>query len=287
MSPSSKKSWIWTGSRGYSPDGYLQIGQVLSDPRDPASCLMAGGPLPLPEKTIMDGNIESDVSLNSSREVTASFKAWAEVTAVPVGAVAGGNTAKTTKDIWFIDEVEEKHAIMTMPYLRKVLQDPDVKEHYKSRFWVQGIFKRLYVVTGVRIAKGAELLSVSVDDSGLSGRTVLDGQMISVPLTTGMKVAFRKKKSESTGTSARIFLWAYRLAEINFTPTRQKPYSGGDTQAVEDKTTTKDQASEFEGLLLDEESPLEEEEFDGETGDERMYHLEDAVYFVEKAAERG
>jgi hypothetical protein len=70
------KEWILTTNPGYTPNGVLQLGQLLTDYADPGSAILTETTAPIPKHTLKEEPDDQDVNYESSEPKQVAFKAW-------------------------------------------------------------------------------------------------------------------------------------------------------------------------------------------------------------------
>lgn len=231
--PGHQKCWILTRSQGYQPGGTLSLGQVLDDAYEPASALMAEGPIPLPPSLVRDKTTETDVDTTSDDWLFASFKAWVRTNGLPFVAGAQGGFRKQGQAARALqmDALESDMVLPSPDYVKRVLGSDPVRSEMR---WSK-LRRSIFMVTGVRIAKGAALVDVAQTQGGWWLAAEGGGSAQNAPVEGRIAVGPGKGTS-SVHAARRIddFVYAYRLHEITYTLGRVscKPIQSGETAAA-------------------------------------------------------
>jgi hypothetical protein len=74
-----EKQWILTTNQDYTPNGVLQLGQILTNYTDPKSAILTEGTAPIPKNTLKEESDEQEVNYKSSEPMQTAFRAWLKV----------------------------------------------------------------------------------------------------------------------------------------------------------------------------------------------------------------
>jgi hypothetical protein len=233
----TKKPWIFTQSCNYTPNGKLSLGQILAVPGNPAHMLQPLGPLPLspsgPKFTYQaiepEFSKSTNVSVSSSDELTAHFKAWAKLGVIPAQLSAALSTEHLHKREWHFDVLESNIIAPTLEYVKLAMRHGDVPESLSG--WK---FKhRVYMVTGIRIASGARMVRSDASSNGV--QAAAEGTIPDQSASGGASTEVTQKSSDSEEfENATDFVFAYRLNEIRYRgKVTHKPYMGGETASTD------------------------------------------------------
>ena len=242
--PRTLKPWFLTKAREFDPTKTLQVGQILVQRDNPAHSLMPGGPLPVPANIHQEDSFQGSVDIDSKDELGAMFRLWGKVQGAPVGGKVGTNISRLNDEIWHFEKLAGKIISPSEAYVKDSLKHGDVPS-YTNRFHV---IKRLYMITGVRVAHGARMTKKESRSVGMEAELKGDANQVGGPVEGGIKSSMEKKnEDQQTFQRASDFVYAYRLSEINYwgDPTH-KPFVGG----------------EVAGELNEEEEEEEEEEIE-------------------------
>jgi hypothetical protein len=235
----TKKPWIFTQSCNYTPSGKLSLGQILAVPGNPAHMLQPLGPLPLspsgpePKYQAIEPEVtkSTNVSVSSSDELTAHFKAWAKLGVIPAQLSAAMSAEHLRKREWHFDVLESSIIAPTLEYVKLAMRHGDVPESLSG--WK---FKhRVYMVTGVRIASGARMVRSGTSSKGV--HAAAEGALPDQSASGGASAEVTQKSSDSEEfENATDFVFAYRLNEIRYRgKVTHKPYMGGETASADKK----------------------------------------------------
>lgn len=210
--PSHKKSWVLVKGCEYNPNRSLSLGQILAEPFEPSQPLLPDGPLPIPPERIeLSVQKYADETTNSLLNI--SFKAWVTADILLVKASAGSHHKISTSESWHFHTLEGQIFVPRLAEINVSLKSEEVLSQIcRSKF---NFRKRLYMVTGVRIAKGAKMTS---GESASIGGEAMVGSIANYPsLQAGIDA--NAMKASSNARSSQIvseFVYAYRLCEIHY-----------------------------------------------------------------------
>jgi len=212
----------------FKPGGSISLGQILVKPFEPSTPLLLPRPLPIAEETI-ERTYQDSVQLAYTTSFNKSFGLWAELALLPVTAEVVPGMHKSKSESWHFDRLETEIMAPRLVDVKTAMgQDEVVRELNRSKF---NFKKRLYMVTGVRIARGARLLRR--DSTGIGGEIKVGLDLTAftaAPISAGPKISVSRTKG--TGHSfeeASDFVYAYRVCEIHYgKDVYVKPHNRGD-----------------------------------------------------------
>lgn len=231
--PKQKRTWILVKSREYRPGGSLSLGQILIKPFEPSLPLIPDSPLHIPE-TAIERSHQVSVDLATSTSVSSGFNIWANVALLPVQPELGANRSKSNDVSWHFERLDTEIMVPRLLDVQAAMSKEEViAQINRNKFDFK---KRLYMVTGIRIARGAKL-------SQQMSRAVRGDAKIGVDLTVSSTARVSAgageswENTKSTGYSfdgATDFIYAYRVCEIHYgKDVFVQPFSKGDTFGVD------------------------------------------------------
>ncbi|KAE9371037.1 hypothetical protein N431DRAFT_467251 [Stipitochalara longipes BDJ] len=258
------KSWIYTRARDYRPGGILRLGQILTDPYNPASARISSTAQEIPAHIQVDKSKHLDATLEHSEALEVAFNAWANIYGMPVG-LSGKVETKDEMDVkWHFDELRGETMAFDDQYCQEALRDNVNVVSYIERQWsVEKIFKRLYMITGVRTAVGAKMTKTEKHTQEAGGQAKFDGSGANVPLQVGAGLSGKQTSgSKESFEEATDFVYQYQLYQIRYYPHfKPEPFTHGQTEGEEPSSEEpKQQPKEIDSL----EFKGFGEEFDGD-----------------------
>jgi hypothetical protein len=150
----------------------------------------------------------------------------------------------------YISRLDTDYFNPTIEYIEKSLRHPQTLKALSQ----QNFEKNLYMITGIKVAIGANMQSLSSKKQGMKLDIGVDLTTLGVPLQAGPKLEPSSAKSEGTAFSnSTDFVFAYRLREIYYSQKRgvikTANYTKGAAYGLEnDLSTIKDgeHSAEFE-----------------------------------------
>lgn len=259
------KRWIFTKSCDNTPNGNLQLGQILAEAKDPAHILQPKGPLPLADYDIVpEVGDRSNVNLHDVDDLSAQFSAWASLGYVPVQAKTISKGTRTHDLAWHFDKLESRIVSPSLEYVKDAMRHGDVEESLRTWRWPWK--RRVYMVTGVRIVHNArmKLKDTSTTNNQLVAQGAAPDQSVSAGTQGG--VATKSMGSEEFD-KASDFVFAYRLNRVKYRGVvAHKPYTKGETESVDRPSGPRGPAVEMNDFEVVG-SGLEEIDFEDEEDD--------------------
>jgi hypothetical protein len=177
-----------------------------------------------------------------------------------IGFELSGNRDKVTKRTVSAKRVETKSFTSTEELLNASLVLPAVEVHLGAL----GLrHKRLFIVTGVKIASGASISESEGQTYGASLMVGFDGSGMGISISVGPKVEGSKERSrEVTWECEESFVFAYRLREIRFRNgvVRTEQYRDGAVYGIGEAEVRKEAEDEAVIVFLD----LDKDDMTGE-----------------------
>jgi hypothetical protein len=227
--PKQTKTWILVKGCEYRPGGTISVGQILVKPFEPNLPLLPDGPLPLPESCI-ERSYQSSVGVASYTAIGGSFKIWADVSMLPVGGDLGGKFRDSKNISWHFDRLETEIIVPRLLDIQTAISKEEVVAQINRKKF--DFKRRLYMVTGVRIARGARLYQS--DSRMLRGEIKGSVDLTAssaLPLNVGSGVDLKSTKiANYSFNDASDFVYAYRVCEIHYgKDVYTKPFNKGNT----------------------------------------------------------
>ncbi|KAL7908290.1 hypothetical protein GGI35DRAFT_57445 [Trichoderma velutinum] len=241
--PSSKtaKTWILTRSQTYEPGKSLRLGQVLLHPRQPADALFSkpSSFLPIPADYTRDLGEKKNVTIAIESKLNASFTAWSKLNGTPDTAKGLAETNQGTTRKWILQKLESETFLPELEYVKEILNKGDVPA--ATKWWKLQL--RIFLVTGVRIARGASVSVTDLHKTSVSIKAGVDGSSQGVPVQVGLGAALGQETEQTENAEeSSDFVFAYRLHEITWIAGVDKHvYAGGDVEAVRESHAPVDQ----------------------------------------------
>jgi hypothetical protein len=208
---SKTKTYILAPNFALPPD-IIPLGSVIANPLKPERALNKGALAPIPPSEICTRKIASFfVSTARLREkklgIFASFLAGV----LGIGAEVGVSTDANADSVYKIESLETRYFQPGRVFIYEALQSQGVKNFGKMAFWE----KPVYMVTGVKVAKGVEMESTDGGGYGVVGKVDVGGAMIGTPGRVGPEGRVTERKWQGVmWKGEEEFVFAYQLIKI-------------------------------------------------------------------------
>jgi hypothetical protein len=204
----AQKAYFLMPNFDYAPDKLVKVGQIISDLRSPSRAV--GGPLqPVPEiETSYKDSWESE----KARTISGSVGVWARflATVLGLGGTVAGNFLKDDSKVFKFQRLEAFFFEPSEEYIRASMELDTVR-----KFFEQNPKKSAFMITGVKIARGAEVGRKRREDIGWEGSVGFDATHMGVPVSTGPETSFsRRTVDDESFAGSSDFVFAYRLRRI-------------------------------------------------------------------------
>ncbi|KAI0108661.1 hypothetical protein GGR51DRAFT_514531 [Nemania sp. FL0031] len=257
----TRKPWIYTKSTSLNPDGAFSLGQIIVEPKDPFYILQPRGPFPIPDELAPEHTGRDNATVSDNSELSVNWRGWIRAVGIPLGVETNGQAAKKDEEEWHVKSLEDSIFWPDVAYVRSAMGHSDVPETLKGF----GFKRRVYMVTGIRIARGA-VLQTMTNQSSLELGGIVEGSIAdaAVPLSGGGVVGIRAQiNTAQTAQNVQDFVFAYKLNEVSYRGiVTHKPYNKGEVSGgpLPPKLEDSQRATldDFKVIGLD------EDEFDGD-----------------------
>ncbi len=129
------------------------------------------------------------------------------------GGKIGVEYDRGTDDTFTIEKVDTTFFVPSTAYLQKSLNAPEVKEYLKASRWK----KVVYLVTGLKVARGVSVMQARKKNTAGSASLGLDGMPVGVPINVGSEVDISKKIEGSLSfDDSSDCVFAFRLRKISY-----------------------------------------------------------------------
>lgn len=218
-------AYIRAPSLDYEPDKAIRLGHVWRNPRDPGS--FCGQPLAIPREMETNHTYKAPWSIGRGRSTRGSVGVWAKfLQAVGVTAQASFNWNNADDMSHTFARLDTYSIEPTPEYLGASIEAAVAVDAVKKG-------ERLYMITGVKVARGAVGTIFSSRTVGARGRVGAGGASQGVDAEGGPY--FDASRSEYSGVSygeSSDFVFAYRVREILYRRGGYKTMVGDHAGAV-------------------------------------------------------
>ncbi|KAK8084721.1 major facilitator superfamily MFS-1 [Apiospora hydei] len=190
-----------------APDGPIALGNIISDPRSPEIAInfstpattSALGNLVVHEAVELDQTRTLDNSNNVQPSVWAKFLSGLVPGLGDIGGEAGVRAASGSTSSYSFEKIVTREIFPDLETVRTAFGDEQVQQSIKKRHWQLSVF----MITGVQIAYGAEVLLNRARERGVYFQTGVDltaatGGVAPVSVGAGLDTSSTSSQSLST-----------------------------------------------------------------------------------------
>jgi hypothetical protein len=232
MMSNHKKTWILVRGCQYQPGGAISLGQLLVKPFEPGLPLLPDGPLPLP-KAAVERTYQKSVEISSLTSLGGSFQAWTSIEKPLVNSGLATKYHTSASLTWKLDQLDCEIMIPRLADVQSAInRDEVIAQINRKRLDFK---KRLYMITGVRVARGARLEQHNEKaTSGEAKAGVGLAGLAALPVKFGPGANLARATSDNYSfESSSDFVFAYRVCEIHYgKDVYVKPYNKGETFGI-------------------------------------------------------
>ena len=207
----TRPTYILAPNWDFLPDGPIFLGSLIIDPRNPARSLNKKNGVPI-EPIDITTNSKADWSITREKLLSGRIGIWASFLTpiLGVGTDPGIDGSRDKDELYECKTLETSYLQPDEAYIAKSLQDPVVKA-YTDKFW----HKSIYMVTGVKVAKGATVKTLNGTGFGAELKVGLNATPVGVPAGGGPEVEWETKKKITVKFGAsEDFILGYHLIRI-------------------------------------------------------------------------
>ena len=216
------KTYFLAPNFNFPPDSFISLGHIITNPADPGTSLNPDSPLSS-DPSFFAQRVVTHVEYDSERLIERCFHAKLGVWARFVGQFGLGDVSVRTEnakaEIYKFRELETKFFQPTDDFLDKIVLLPQVlRTLTESKYR-----KPVYMITGVKIARGAMVRREVAGAWRSSAKAGIDGEPTGLPIdmTVGGEALKTTKEKESFSNSSD-FVFAFRLRQIFYKKGRER-----------------------------------------------------------------
>lgn len=228
------KAYFCMPSEDYAPDKLIKLGQTISQLGTPWMKLSdPAEPRPEIQFAHKDSwQFEHSTTKSGSVGLFASFAAIIS----GIGVDASGNIADENGFKYKFDRLETQFIEPDAAYARAAVEVPAVKKFLEEHKYTG---KSIYMITGVKIARGASVKKNETQGIGGELSATFDGTAAAgIPVQAGPKFSLdRKTEVVETFNGSSDFVFAYSLRKISVRwsgQVRTKQIAGGDLHGYDE-----------------------------------------------------
>lgn len=212
-----EKNYFLTPSFDYPPTGPIILGNIISSPKHPDKPLNNASTRPAIPAAALTTTTKTDWKSTAAKSHSGKVGIWTKflevVAGVGVGVGVGTSWERGTENEYKFDKLEtsffEPQAVGG--YLESAMNAPGIIRYLsKSRGR-----KPLYIVKGVKIARGATAKTLRTKANGGRLGVSVDGTLMAAPGSVGPELKAKIKKEDGVEFGGSDdFVFAYRLGRI-------------------------------------------------------------------------
>ena len=211
---STKKTYFLAPNWDYPPDGLIRLGSLITDPKKPHRSLNRGSQVTIDEPNIVR-SVKKEWELTRAQLTEVRVGVWGTfLLLVGVKAGAGYNRKHDSSDIYKCDALETNCFQPDNTYIFESLQNQFVKSYIIDN----GHRLPVYMITGVKIAKGFSATTKSSRTQGGDVKLGVNTASLEVPAQAGpaFKISVLNSEATSFGASegSTDCVFAYQLIKI-------------------------------------------------------------------------
>ncbi|OAL38926.1 hypothetical protein AYO20_01677 [Fonsecaea nubica] len=271
------KSYFLAPNWDYQRDGPLALGNIISDPTDPVFTRLSGFDAAANVEIYHNApeawsHVESEMRAGR----LGLFARFAEICGL--GAAAEVSHASHQRRGYDMESIQTSYFVPTAEYLLQRLRDPHVRLWLEARGLFQS--RSLYLITGVKIARGLVRYDTTAKKGGAQGEVDVDTTPIGVPVHVGVNGEYVSGASAATfARSTTEVVFGYQLRKITEKGTagvKNDPFNRGAFLSNDDPVAGKGglDLSKFE---LDDHDATTDDLADLEEPSARAYNTTDTI----------
>ena len=219
------KTYFIAPTRDCPPSGPIALGNIIASPSSPEVALN-------PEPVTLSRPIYQSNQTNWTAEVgrykRGKIGIWTKfLQALGIGIDLSVNYEIENTEAYSFDRVETRFFVPDQTYIEKSVMSPEVK-----KFLIKSKFRaNLYMITGIKIAIGASIVTTKLRNRGINLQFGVDGLMMGVPIGIGPDIVVSAGHAQGVSFDhSSDFVFAFRLREISYTKkmgVKHRDYSKG------------------------------------------------------------
>ena len=215
-----KKTYFLAPNFDYPPSSNISLGRIWTDPSDPGTCINPDGPLPFPSNMQVQHGHKTDWRNKTGGQHKGVIGIWARfLQVVGIDAEASVTWQNSNGDTYEFKRLDTEFIDPTTEFYTQSVLAPSVAEYI-----IETKFKKsIYMITGVKIARGADVEQARSKEAGTHLKAGVDGTTAGSPVAVGPEVTISSSNSETTSSKGSSdFVFAYRLREIYYSKGKVK-----------------------------------------------------------------
>ncbi|KAL6720846.1 hypothetical protein ACLMJK_002771 [Lecanora helva] len=205
------KTYFLAPTRDCPPSGPIALGNIIASPSTPEEALNSSPIEPLPP---IHESYKGDWRADLSRYKRGKIGIWTKFLQVlGVGVDVSVNFITGDLDIYQFNRIDTKFFVPSREYVEQSVSTPEVQDFVaKSKFRAN-----IYMITGIKIARGASIASSKLRDRGINLQFGIDGTSAGIPFAAGPDIELGTGRGQDISfNTSSDFVFAFRLREIMY-----------------------------------------------------------------------
>jgi len=207
-----KPTYLSAPNCDFAPNDIIALGSLITDPWKPQNRLNKASIIPIPTSDIKTSFQEDwhTTSADGRKHKLAIWTSFVQMITGVGGDISASVDTQRISDYRF-DRLETSFFFPDVEYIAKSLREPSVQRYIRASL----LKKPVYMISGVKIARGASLSRSKASEQGVSSKIGVDGTALGIPVSLGPEINLLRKQEQtvSFGRSSD-FVFAYRIVKI-------------------------------------------------------------------------
>jgi hypothetical protein len=232
------KTYFLAPTRDVPPSGPISLGSIITSPRSPELSLN-GRKSSILQSMQVDEHSISDSSRQLVKTKNGNVGIWTEFLGgvLGIGGDVGGNWEHVDMVSYQFKELITKTISPDLDTVRTLFEEPAIQKTIRDSYFRSN----LYMITGIKIARGADVVISKVRARGGNLYFGVDTTAAGVPIKVGPDIAVGSSLGQDlTEHHTTDFVFAYRLRELVYRRKalgKQREYAKGDLMHVGEGNT--------------------------------------------------
>jgi len=232
----------------FAPHDIITLGSLITDPWKPHQRLNKASIIPIPTSDIRTSYQEDWHATNTdaTKNKLAIWTGFVQMITGVGGDVSASVDKQKSSDYHF-DRLETAYFFPDEEYITKSVREQSVQRYIKASMRQ----KPVYMISGVKIAKGASLSRSTYSERAGNAKIGVDGTAVGIPVSLGPEATTSRKQEQTVSFGhSSDFVFAYRVIKIKSkrdTSVVAKDYDKGALYSVEDSINSADQEHDTGG----------------------------------------
>lgn len=185
------------------------LGRLIKDPKNPESKIPKSSTNPIPLPRVYEGE-KTDWQTNLERVRSGKIGIWAKCLQAVGGQLSFTQLQSAAEDHEF-NSLETKYFLPDDEYLAQAVNDAGVQAYFQVCNWR----KPVYLITGIKIAKGSRVTSERSTERSAQAELKVVATTLGAPVEGGPEAAWESKKRRRISYAGSTdYIFAYRLMRM-------------------------------------------------------------------------